>query len=141
MSTQRSCWERCSQTGPSVSVPGAGEAVATETVRQTAAYLGAAIGSLVNILNPEVLVLGNEVADHLGERLLDETRAAFAEQPFDQPASAVTLRLSSLPLDAVCRGAAAFAFERFLDDRDVFGPVSRARGAKQRARTETTNGG
>ncbi|MFD0140818.1 MULTISPECIES: ROK family protein [unclassified Streptomyces] len=110
-----------------------GEGVAREVVRRPATYLGAAIGSLVNILSPEVLVLGNQVAAHLGERQLNETRAARADHPFAQPMHAVTLRLSFLPRGAV-RGAAAFAFQGFSDDRDAFGPVSRTpqgRAARQ----------
>ncbi|MFJ8301137.1 ROK family protein [Streptomyces sp. NPDC094447] len=113
-----------------------GDAVATGVIRETAGYLAAALGSLVNLLNPEVLVLGNQIADHLGEHLLRDTRAALADHTLAQPLSAVSLRLSSLPHDAVSRGAAAFAFEGFLDDRDVFGPVSRARSARARAKAE-----
>ncbi|MFC8790632.1 ROK family protein [Streptomyces cinereoruber] len=101
--------------------------VATEVIRQTAAYLGAAVGNLVNLFNPQVIVLADQVADRLGERLLIETRVALAEHTLAQPLRAVTLRLSSLPYDAVSRGAAAFALEGFLKDRDLFGSVSRAR--------------
>ncbi|GGY78393.1 ROK family protein [Streptomyces omiyaensis] len=107
--------------------------IALAVIRRTAAYLGAALGNLVNLLNPETLVLGDQVAAHLGERLLAETRAALAGHTLAQPLRAVTLRLSSLPHDAVSRGAAALAFEGFLNDREVFGPVSRTRGVKARA--------
>ncbi|MEU3047913.1 ROK family protein [Streptomyces sp. NPDC006984] len=110
-----------------------GDPTAVEVIRRTAAYLGAALGNLVNILNPEALVLGDQVAAHLGERLLVETKAALAGHALAQPLRAVTLRLSSLPHDAVSRGAAALAFEGFLNDREVFGPVSRTRAAKARA--------
>ncbi|MEU9856617.1 ROK family protein [Streptomyces sp. NPDC047974] len=107
--------------------------VALEVIRRTAAYLGAAVGNLVNILNPEALVLGDQVAAHLGERLLAETRAALSEHTLAPSLRAVTLRLSSLPHDAVSRGAAALAFEGFLNDREVFGSVSRTRTAKARS--------
>ncbi|MFJ2058211.1 ROK family protein [Streptomyces sp. NPDC087908] len=107
--------------------------IALAVISRTAAYLGAALGNLVNLLNPETLVLGDQVAAHLGERLLAETRAALAGHALAQPLRAVRLRLSSLPHDAVSRGAAALAFEGFLNDREVFGPVSRTRGVKARA--------
>ncbi|MFG2769846.1 ROK family protein [Streptomyces sp. NPDC048350] len=113
--------------------------VAMEVIRQTAAYLGAAVGNLVNLFNPQALILANQVADHLGERLLAETRAALADHTLAQPLRAVTLRLSSLPHDAVSRGAAAFALEGFLKDRDLFGSVSRARGARARAKAGTAD--
>ncbi|MEU6825415.1 ROK family protein [Streptomyces atriruber] len=110
------------------------DGVAIEVIRQTGAYLGAAVGNLVNLFNPEVLVLGDQIADHLGELLLSETRATLADHALAQPLRAVSVRVSPLPHDAVSRGAAAFALEGFLDDRELFGPVSRSRTARTRAK-------
>ncbi|MCE0447853.1 ROK family transcriptional regulator [Streptomyces tricolor] len=52
--------------------------VALKAVRDTARYLGAGIADLVNLLNPEVVVLSSWVAARLGEPLLGEVRQAVA---------------------------------------------------------------
>jgi predicted NBD/HSP70 family sugar kinase len=52
--------------------------VALKVVRDTARYLGAGISDLVNLLNPEVVVLSSWVAATLGEPLLREVREAVA---------------------------------------------------------------
>ncbi|WP_455361841.1 ROK family protein [Streptomyces sp. SYSU K21746] len=108
--------------------------VATEVIARTGRYLGAAVGSLVNVFNPQVIVLGNQVVEGLGDRLLTETRAALADHALAQPLRALDLRRSALSHNAVTRGAAASALEGFLGDRELFGPVSRVRGARSRAK-------
>ncbi|WP_031127719.1 ROK family protein [Streptomyces exfoliatus] len=110
----------------------AGDPVAAEAVDRTGRYLGAAVANLVNLLNPQVLVLGNQVADLLGERLLTATYEAVTRHALPLPHRAATLRRSAVPHNAVTRGAAAFALEGFLDDREVFGPVSRMRRPRER---------
>ena len=109
-----------------------GDATATEAVDRTARYLGAAVANLVNLLNPRALVLGNQVVDLLGERLLTATYEAVTRHALPLPHRAATLRRSAVPHNAVTRGAAAFALEGFLDDREVFGPVSRMRRPRER---------
>ncbi|MEV6246881.1 ROK family protein [Streptomyces sp. NPDC051742] len=110
----------------------AGDPVAAEVVDRTGRYLGAAVANLVNLLNPRVLVLGNQVVDLLGERLLTATYEAVTRHALPLPHRAASLRRSAVPHNAVTRGAAAFALEGFLDDREVFGPVSRMRRPRER---------
>ncbi|MGW0391257.1 ROK family protein [Streptomyces sp. NPDC003042] len=109
-----------------------GDPAATAAIAETGRYLGAAVANLVNLFNPEVVVLGSEVVDRLGEQLLGETRESVARHALPLPFRAMRLSRSALPYNAVSRGAATFALEGFLNDRDVFGPVSRARQAKDR---------
>ncbi|MGA5068393.1 ROK family protein [Streptomyces exfoliatus] len=110
----------------------AGDPVAAEVIDRTGRHLGAAVANLVNLLNPRVLVLGNQVVDLLGERLLTATYEAVTRHALPLPHRAATLRRSAVPHNAVTRGAAAFALEGFLDDREVFGPVSRMRQPRER---------
>ncbi|MCX4578296.1 ROK family transcriptional regulator [Streptomyces sp. NBC_01571] len=110
----------------------AGDPVAVKVVRETARYLGAGIAVLVNLLNPEVVVLSSWVAAALGEPLLHEVRAAVARHALKRPLAATGIVLSPVPGDPVCLGAAAFALEGALDavgHRPVHGRTAVRRSA------------
>ncbi|MFD5142460.1 ROK family protein [Streptomyces sp. NPDC058401] len=111
-----------------------GDPVAVEAVARTARYLGMAAADLLNLFNPQTLVLGGLVAEHLGERLLSQTREAIAEHALPATVQALTLQLSTVPGNPVTRGAATFALEGFLDDRETFGTVAAGRRAARTAR-------
>ncbi|MFD7295311.1 ROK family protein [Streptomyces sp. NPDC059897] len=91
-----------------------GSAEALDVVRETARYLGAAVGDLVNLLNPEVVVLSSWVAGRLGEPLLREVRTAVARHALAGPFGAAEIVLSPVPTDPVSLGAATFALEGFV---------------------------
>ncbi|MGW0120434.1 ROK family protein [Streptomyces sp. NPDC003327] len=118
-----------------------GDATAAAVIDRTGRYLGAAVANLVNLVNPRVLVLGNQVVDLLGERLLTATYEAVPRHALPLPHKAATLRRSAVPHNAVTRGAATFALEGFLNDRDVFGPVSRMRRPRDGRRNRTAETG
>ncbi|CAM5432005.1 N-acetylmannosamine kinase [Streptomyces alboniger] len=65
--------------------------VAIEVVRDTARYLGAGIADLVNVFNPEVVVLSSWVAAALGEPLLAEVREAVARHALPRPMAATEI--------------------------------------------------
>ncbi|MFC8429076.1 ROK family transcriptional regulator [Streptomyces sp. NPDC057253] len=88
--------------------------VAVEVVRHTARYLGASIAHLVNLFNPEVVVLASWVAAALGEPLVEEVREAVARHALPRPMAATEIVLSPIPTDPVCLGAATFALEGAL---------------------------
>lgn len=116
----------------------AGDPVARRVVKDTARYLGAGIAVLVNLLNPEVVVLSSWVAAALGEPLLREVRAAVARHALRRPLAATEIVLSPIPTDPVCLGAATFALEGALDPagRGQVGGRNGARpGAPARDRT------
>jgi predicted NBD/HSP70 family sugar kinase len=92
----------------------ADDPVAIETVRETARCLGAGIADLVNLLNPEVVVLSSWVAARLGDRLLTEVRTAVAGHALRRPLTATEIVLSPIPTDPVSLGAATFALEGAL---------------------------
>ncbi|MEW1778320.1 ROK family protein [Streptomyces sp. NPDC086777] len=92
----------------------AGDPVAVEVVRDTARYLGAGIADLVNLYNPEVVVLSSWVARRLGTPLLDEVREAVRRHALGRPFAATEIVLSPIPTDPVCLGAATFALEGAL---------------------------
>ncbi|MFH8448609.1 ROK family protein [Streptomyces fungicidicus] len=92
----------------------AGDPVAVRVLRETARYLGAGIADLVNLFNPEVVVLSSWVAAAFGEPLLDEVRAAVTRHALRRPLAAARIVLSPIPTDPVCLGAATFALEGAL---------------------------
>ncbi|MFD5536620.1 ROK family protein [Streptomyces sp. NPDC127079] len=91
-----------------------GDPVAVKVVRDTAGYLGAGISDLVNLFNPEVVVLSSWVAKKLGGPLLDEVRASVRRRALKRPFAATEIVLSPIPTDPVCLGAATFALEGAL---------------------------
>ncbi|MEU2776041.1 ROK family transcriptional regulator [Streptomyces sp. NPDC007162] len=91
-----------------------GDPVAVQVVRDTARYIGAGVANLVNLLNPELVVLSSWVARRLGEPLLVEVREAVRRHALGRPFAATEIVLSPIPSDPVCLGAATFALEGAL---------------------------
>ncbi|NRQ32411.1 ROK family transcriptional regulator [Nonomuraea sp. NN258] len=89
---------------------------AAEALTRTARLLGAALANLINVLNPEAVVLSSWVAGHLGPRLLPEAAEALAAHALDRSRTAARLLLSDIPGNPVSLGAATFALEGFLDE-------------------------
>ena len=83
--------------------------VVTHLVDDAAKALGAAIGSMVNFLNPEVIVIGGGVAVALGDAFLD--RIWEIAQRYTLPGAADGVRCVPAVLkdDSGIYGAAAFA--------------------------------
>jgi predicted NBD/HSP70 family sugar kinase len=72
----------------------------------TIGYLGAGIANLVNLFNPERIVLGGWAGLALGSRLLPKIREAAAAHALAHPFSRTTIELCELGPDAVAVGAA-----------------------------------
>jgi glucokinase-like ROK family protein len=104
---------------------GQGDAVALEVIRQTAKYMGAATANLINLFNPEVIVIGSWVGRRLGPYLLPEIQKEVARLALPQPLNAVTIQLCQLQQNRVSKGAATFALEGYLARVDTPRTVSR----------------
>lgn len=91
-----------------------GDPDALATLAATAEYLGLAVADLVNLINPEVVVLGGWVAARLGEPLLQGAREGAARQALGRPMAAARVVRSCLPGNPVSLGAATFALEGLL---------------------------
>jgi predicted NBD/HSP70 family sugar kinase len=87
---------------------------AAETLAETAGMLGAGIGNLVNLFNPERVVLGGWAGLALGARLLDRIREAAREQALEHPFGQVSIELCELGPDAVAFGAATLPMAELL---------------------------
>ncbi|MBI2869723.1 MAG: ROK family protein [Chloroflexi bacterium] len=87
-----------------------GDALSLDVVRHAGRYLGVGLVNLVNIFNPEVIIIGGGVSE-MGEMLLAPARELVDERAI--PISARTARIITAELgnDAGIFGAAAFAFK------------------------------
>jgi predicted NBD/HSP70 family sugar kinase len=92
----------------------AGDPVAAKVVAETARYLGVAIANVINLVNPDVIVLSSWVATRLGPALLAEVRPVLLRHALGRPLAATEITVSRLGGDPVCLGAATFALEGFL---------------------------
>ncbi|MEV5613934.1 ROK family transcriptional regulator [Streptomyces sp. NPDC052225] len=82
---------------------------------ETAEYLGAGIADLVNLFNPERIVVGGWAGLLLGPRLIEPVRRAAAAYALRHPFAQTTVELGRLGTDAVTVGAATLPLERFLE--------------------------
>lgn len=89
---------------------GAGDALAREVVQDTAKYLGAGVASLINILNPEVVVICGGVTQ-AGDGLFVPLRREVTRRAFRPAVAACRIVPGALPGTAGVVGAARI----FLD--------------------------
>ena len=94
---------------------GAQARVAAEVLAETAEYLGAGIADLVNLFNPERIVIGGWAGLLLGPQLLPAVREATDAYALRYPAARTAVELCRLGPDAVTVGAATLPLRRFLD--------------------------
>ncbi|MFC1419644.1 ROK family transcriptional regulator [Streptacidiphilus cavernicola] len=100
----------------------AGSAAAAEVLDTTALHIGVGIGNLVNLFNPERVIIGGWAGLLLGDRLLPRIREVARDHALHYPFSRTTIELCQLGADAVARGAATLPVARFLGSG---GPVPR----------------
>jgi predicted NBD/HSP70 family sugar kinase len=91
-----------------------GDPTALATLSRTARYLGAGAANLVNLFNPEVIVIGGWVGRKLGPHLLPELRSVVERYAFAQSLRATRFELCTLRHNPVSIGAATFALEGYL---------------------------
>ncbi|WP_314174505.1 ROK family transcriptional regulator [Streptomyces winkii] len=89
--------------------------IAAAVLAGTAEYLGAGIADLVNLFNPERIVIGGWAGLLLGPQLLPAVRAATDAYALRYPAARTAVELCRLGPDAVTVGAATLPLRRFLD--------------------------
>jgi glucokinase len=90
-----------------------GDAVAVEVVRDTARFLGAGIANLLNIFNPDVVVIAGGVT-HAGDALFEPLRAEVKRRAFRPAVEACRILPGQLPGSAGMVGAVAtFRAQRF----------------------------
>jgi len=109
---------------------------AAEVLHETATYLGAGIANLINLFNPERIVVGGWIDQILEDRLLPAIREVASQQALRMPFSVVSIVPAQLGRDAVALGAATLPVNDFLTSgavppprktmRRAMGPIRRA---------------
>ena len=77
-------------------------------------YLGAGIADLVNLFNPERVVVGGWLGQALSDALLPRIREAAGRQALNLPFSRVQIVKAELGKDAVALGGATLPIDRLL---------------------------
>jgi len=92
-----------------------GDQVSIDTIAAVGHWLGIGIANMINVFNPEAVVLGG-LYEPLFPYLEDSLRAAVTASALAASESLVTIGPSALGLDGPLIGAAEMIFSRFLTD-------------------------
>jgi glucokinase len=88
-----------------------GDSLALDVLSRAALYLGMGMVSLVNIFNPEMIILGGGMAE-LGALFVDPAKRVVAEEAFPVSAQAVNIVTAQLGNEAGVYGAAAYVLKQ-----------------------------
>ncbi|MFK8909029.1 ROK family protein [Streptomyces sp. YS-3] len=88
--------------------------VARAVLDETAEYLGAGLSDLINLYNPERILVGGWAGLQLGPYILESVRAHATAYALRHPAERVTIELGRLGPDAVTVGAATLPLADFF---------------------------
>jgi glucokinase len=92
----------------------AADPVALKEVNRAAHYLGLGLGGLVNVLGPELVIIGGGVTQALGPAFVDLIRRSAREQILADPEHTIRIEPAELGDDAGILGASLLAREKFL---------------------------
>jgi len=87
-----------------------GDKLAQEVIERASYYLGIGMVNVVNIFNPELVVIGGGMAG-LGEMIIGQGRKMVVERTFSINARAARIVIAQLGNEAGIYGAAAFALD------------------------------
>jgi predicted NBD/HSP70 family sugar kinase len=87
---------------------------AAQVLDETVTYLGAGIADLVNLFNPERVVVGGWLGQALSDELLPRIREAAGRQALHLPFSRVEIVKAELGKDAVALGGATLPIARLI---------------------------
>ncbi|MFH9548049.1 ROK family protein [Streptomyces sp. NPDC051445] len=93
---------------------GTADPVALEVLEEAAEYLGAGLSDLINLFQPERILIGGWAGLQLGARFLPAVRRHATAYALRHPAQKVTVELGRLGPDAVTVGAAILPLADFF---------------------------
>jgi len=88
-----------------------GDGLAKELIRQTGYYLGVGLANLINIFNPELIIIGGGLSN-IGDMLLAPAIKTAGERSFRKAFEAVRLVPAELGGNSGVLGAAAYAIRK-----------------------------
>ncbi|MCY0937212.1 ROK family transcriptional regulator [Streptomyces sp. H34-S4] len=93
---------------------GGGDQVALDVLEETAEYLGAGLSDVINLFQPERILIGGWAGLMLGPHILPAVREHATRYSLRHPAARVTIDMGSLGPDAVTVGAATLPLAAFF---------------------------
>jgi predicted NBD/HSP70 family sugar kinase len=103
---------------------GLGDEVCIDLVKKTGDVLGAAVSGLVNVLNPELVIIGGPTTD-LGEILLTSLRQSLIHRSMPSAASELVIKRTTLGDSIGMIGAAYMVEEEVLSSTNVAEMIDR----------------
>ena len=94
----------------------AGDRVIEQIVRHAAKDVGIAVGSVVNLLAPDAIVLGGGLVEAMPGLYVQEVRASIKKQAMRPYTKSLKVVVAKLGDDAVAMGAAALAADQVNDE-------------------------
>jgi predicted NBD/HSP70 family sugar kinase len=102
--------------GQLLEASGAGDAAAAAVVDDLVDTLGASLGSMVNLTNPERVLIGGWVGLRLMEHIPDRIDAAIRANSLERPGSQYELKVATFGGDTVALGAAIMPLELLVQE-------------------------
>ena len=93
----------------------AGDTAVTAAVVQSATYVGYAVANLLNIFNPEVVVIGGGVVEAIGEPYVKIVRETAEKNVFEIARRNVKIVEAELGDDSAALGAVVLAWDVVQD--------------------------
>lgn len=92
-----------------------GDVAAVATMRELIDNLGVALSNLVNLYNPQKIVLAGWFGDRIAREFLEDVHTAVVKSSLPQPGAEVVIERSSLGHRATALGAATLPLDRFIE--------------------------
>ena len=92
----------------------AGDKVTIKVMRRTAKYLGIGVASVVNFLNPEMIILGGGVVEALDDKFIERIRKFAVAYALPNTMDGVEIATAKLGDDAGVIGASVLARQHLV---------------------------
>lgn len=92
-----------------------GDHAAAQVIEETIGYLGICIANIINLINPDQVLIGGWSGLLFGQRFLTRIESVAAEHALEESLSKTTLKLCHLGKDAVSKGAAGLVLQHFFE--------------------------
>jgi predicted NBD/HSP70 family sugar kinase len=88
---------------------------ALETLHDVVKHLGLALSNLINLFNPQKIIIGGWFGERIADLFLEELSVSTRRFSLKQPGDEATLERSTLGQDAATLGAATLPLDRFIE--------------------------